>query len=102
MPETVADRIRRKLNDALAAEQLEIIDESDRHKGHAGHDGRGESHFRVTVVAERFSGLSRVDRQRLVYGVLAEEMSDRVHALALTTLTPAEVTATGRRLQGRG
>ena len=102
MPETVADRIRRKLNEELAAAQLEVIDESDRHVGHAGHDGRGESHFRVMVVAERFAGLSRVDRQRLVYAILAEEMSDRVHALALTTLTPAEVTGSRRVLQGQG
>lgn len=102
MQEKVADRIRRKLSEALAAAQLEIIDESDRHKGHAGHDGRGESHFRVKVVAERFAGLSRVERQRLVYAALAEEMSDRVHALALTTLTPAEVTASGSELPVRG
>ena len=93
MQETIAERLRRKLGDALAAERLEIIDESDRHKGHAGHDGRGESHFRVTVVADRFDGLSRLERQRMVYAIVADEMAERVHALALTTLTPSEAGA---------
>ena len=86
----VAERIRQKLTDALRPARLEIVDESHRHEGHAGHDGRGESHFRVIVVADAFDGRSRVDRQRLVYGILAEELADRVHALALQTLTPDE------------
>lgn len=90
MEETVADRIRRKLSAELVPEQLDIVDESHRHKGHAGHDARGESHFHVTVVAGRFEGMTRVARQRLIYGILAEEMAERVHALALTTLTPTE------------
>ncbi|MEQ8965722.1 MAG: BolA family protein [Azospirillaceae bacterium] len=90
---TVAERIRQKLTDGLAPAALDIVDDSHRHVGHAGHDGRGESHFRVRVVAAAFEGRSRVDRQRLVYGLLAEEMRDRVHALALTTLTPDEAEA---------
>lgn len=90
MEETVAERIRRKLMAELAPARLDIVDESHRHKGHAGHDARGESHFNLTIVAERFDGMGRVGRQRLVYQILAEEMADRVHALALTTLSPAE------------
>lgn len=86
----IADRIRRKLTDALAPLRLDILDESARHAGHAGHDGRGESHFRVTVVSAAFEGRSRVERQRMVYALLAEELSDRVHALALQTRTPEE------------
>jgi len=94
---TVAERIRQKLTDGLAPAALDIVDDSHRHVGHAGHDGRGESHFRVRVVAAAFEGRSRVDRQRLVYRLLAEEMRDRVHALALTTLTPDEAAATPAR-----
>ncbi|HMG51544.1 MAG TPA: BolA family protein [Inquilinus sp.] len=86
----IADRMRRKIEDALAPAQLEIIDDSHRHAGHAGHDGQGESHFRVRIVAEAFTGKSRVERQRLVYDLLAAELKDRVHALSLTTQTPAE------------
>jgi len=86
----IADRMRRKIEEALAPAQLEIIDDSHRHAGHAGHDGHGESHFRVLVVSDAFAGKSRVERQRLVYDLLAAELQDRVHALSLTTRTPEE------------
>lgn len=86
----VAKRIRAKLTDKLSPSALEIVDDSASHVGHAGHDGRGESHFSVVVVSDAFTGLSRVERQRQVYGILAEELADRVHALSLRTLTPDE------------
>ena len=86
----VANRIRDKLTTALAPTRLELEDDSASHAGHAGHDGRGESHFNLVVVSEAFEGLSRVERQRRVYGILADELADRVHALSLRTLTPAE------------
>ena len=86
----VANRIRAKLTDTLSPSALEIVDDSASHVGHAGHDGRGESHFSVVVVSDAFTGLSRVERQRRVYGILAEELADRVHALSLRTLTPDE------------
>lgn len=90
---TVADTLRRKLTDALAPVRLEIEDESARHKGHAGWRPGGETHFRVTIVSAAFEGRSRVDRQRLVYAALSEELAGRVHALALDTKTPAEAAA---------
>ena len=86
-----ADRIGRKLRDALAPVRLEIVDESARHQGHAGHDPRGETHFHVTVVSAAFAGKSRVARQRMVYDLLAAELAERVHALSLSTLAPDEV-----------
>jgi BolA protein len=86
----IAESMRAKLQQSLAPAQLEIIDDSHRHAGHAGHDGRGESHFRVRIVSDAFAGKSRVERQRLVYDLLAAELKDRVHALSLTTQTPAE------------
>lgn len=86
----VADTIRRKLTDMLSPTRLEIVDESAKHQGHAGWRPGGETHFDVTVVSAAFDGKSRVERQRMVYGVLAEELAGHVHALALTTRTPAE------------
>lgn len=85
-----ATRIREKLTAGLAPDTLEIIDESDRHAGHAGADAKGETHFHVTIVASAFAGRSRVERQRMVYALLADELAERVHALGLTTRTPAE------------
>ncbi|MEI8395062.1 MAG: BolA family protein [Rhodospirillaceae bacterium] len=87
---TITERIRRKLTDALAPTRLEIIDDSDSHVGHAGRHPEGESHFRVVVVSAAFNGQPTVARHRTVYGVLAEEMAERVHALGLRTLTPNE------------
>jgi len=87
---TVADTIRAKLTVALAPDALTIEDESAKHAGHAGARPGGETHFRVRIVSKEFEGVSRVERQRRVYGVLAEELRDRVHALALTALTPKE------------
>lgn len=83
-------RIRRKLEDGLSPTRLDIVDDSHKHAGHAGARPEGESHFSVRVVSADFTGKSRVERQRLVYGLLAEEFAGGVHALSLTTLAPAE------------
>lgn len=83
--------ITKKLQDALAPESLDVVNESHQHSGHAGSPGTGESHFRVTVVSEKFSGRSRVERHRLVNDVLAEEMAGKIHALALHLHAPGEV-----------
>jgi len=88
---TMADTIQRKLTVSFAPESLEIEDESARHAGHAGSRPGGETHFRVRIVSTAFEGVTRVERQRRVYAALAEELKSRVHALSLTTLTPAEV-----------
>ena len=87
---TVAETIRTKLEAAFAPQKLEVQDESDRHRGHAGHREGGETHFRVAIVSAAFIGKSRVDRHRAVHAVLDAELKDRVHALALTLLTPEE------------
>ena len=87
---SVAEQIQLKLNKAFPVVSLEVVDESARHAGHAGARPGGETHFRVTIVSAAFSGLSRVERQRRVYAALADEFARGVHALALTTLTPAE------------
>ena len=82
--------IEKKLTAALAPARLSIVDESHRHAGHAGARPEGETHFRVEVVSAGFGGLGRVQRQRLVYEILAEELKGPVHALALQTRTPEE------------
>ncbi|HYD29546.1 MAG TPA: BolA family protein [Azospirillaceae bacterium] len=85
-----AERIRDKLTMALQPARLDVVDQSHRHAGHAGSHPDGETHFQVTVVSAAFEGRSRVARQRLVYDLLADELRERVHALSLQTLTPAE------------
>jgi BolA protein len=87
---SVAERIRTKLTDALAPTALEIVDESHKHKGHRGARPEGETHFHVAITSERFSGMLRVARQRLVYGILAEELAGPVHALSLETTAPGD------------
>lgn len=87
---SVSDIIREKLTNALSPEHLDVVDESYKHAGHAGANPEGESHFNVTVVSKEFEGKSRVQRQRLVYQALAEEMQGRIHALALQTMAPSE------------
>ena len=87
---TVAATIREKLERRFAPTRLDIVDESDRHAGHAGARPEGETHFAVTIVSAAFAGLGRLARQRHVYETLAEEIGNPVHALALTTLTPDE------------
>jgi BolA protein len=86
----VREQIERKLVDGLAPTRLEIIDESARHSGHAGAHPEGESHFSVEIVSQAFDGKSMLARQRMVYDLLVQEMRQRVHALSLRTLTPAE------------
>jgi BolA protein len=86
---TVAERIRAKLQ-ALQPLHLAVIDESHRHLGHAGARPGGESHFRVEIVAEAFHGKSRLERQRTVYGLLAEELEGTIHALQVAARAPDE------------
>ena len=87
---SVRSILEEKLRTAFAPDWLEIVDESHRHAGHAGHRPEGETHFRVAIVAAAFAGKSRVERHRLVNAVLAEELASRVHALALKASAPGE------------
>ena len=87
---TVADDIRMKLTQALTPSRLEIVDESHRHAGHAGARPGGETHFRVTVVAEAFAGKSRIERHMLVNEALAAELKGPVHMLSIKAMTAAE------------
>ncbi len=84
-----AAEIERRLA-VLAPTRLEVIDDSDNHRGHAGHSGAGESHFTVRIAAAAFAGLSRVERQRRVYAALGDLIAtDRIHALVVEAHAPA-------------
>ena len=84
----IAEQLAAELRDALAAEHVEVEDESARHRGHAGALEGG--HYRATVVSARFAGLDAVARHRAVYAALGDLRARRVHALALRTFTPDE------------
>ncbi|HEV2043793.1 MAG TPA: BolA family protein [Sphingomicrobium sp.] len=86
----VATDIKQRLVAALAPTRLELDDQSDHHVGHAGHDGRGESHFALVIESPAFAGLTRVQRQRAVYAALGDLMEQRVHALTIKALAPGE------------
>ena len=86
----IAQEITQRLRTALAPTRLEVINDSDKHRGHAGHDGSGESHFTVVIESPAFAGQSRVARQRAVNAALADLLVERVHALAIQARAPGE------------
>jgi len=86
----VRNAMEEKLRAAFAPKRLVITDDSHRHAGHGGARPEGETHFTVEIVSATFAGQGRVTRQRAVFAALAHELETRVHALALTTLTPEE------------
>lgn len=85
------DKITERLAQALQPVFVEIVNDSARHAGHAGDNGSGESHFRVKVVSAAFAGKGRIERQRMVYGLMKEELeSGALHALSVSALSPDE------------
>ena len=87
MSEERRARIEAKLRERLQAEHVELLDESHLHAGHPG-AASGAGHFRATIVASCFEGLSRVAAQRLVYEAVDDEMGTHIHALAMHTSAP--------------
>ena len=79
----MADTIAGKLEQALSPREIEVLDVSYKHAGHAGWREGGETHFEVMVRAEIFAGKSRVECHRMVNGILADELAGTVHALQL-------------------
>ncbi len=84
------DVITEKLRKAFTPVSLRVEDESHQHAGHAGHRPGGETHFRLYIVAEAFSGKSRLDRHRMINAALAAELKGGVHALAIHAAAPGE------------
>lgn len=90
---SVAARIRERLA-ALEPLEVELVDESSRHAGHAGWRPGGGTHWRLSIVSPRFAGQSTVARHRMVYQALGELMQDPIHALAITARAPEETKGT--------
>jgi BolA protein len=80
---TRAEKIEERLRAAFQPRVLEVVDESERHRGHAGYPEGGESHFKVTIEGDAFAGLSRIARHRAVHEALGRDLVAQIHALAL-------------------
>lgn len=86
----MAAEITKLLEEALAPSHLAVVNDSARHRGHAGDDGSGESHFSVEIESARFAGMNRLERQRAVNAALGELMRERIHALSIKARAPGE------------
>lgn len=86
----VAREMLDRLEKSLGPTRIELRDDSEKHRGHGGYNPAGESHFFLAIEAPAFTGLGRVQRQRLVYKALGDLMDQRVHALAMETKAPGE------------
>lgn len=82
--------IETRLTEAFTPARLEVMNDSAGHRGHAGDDGSGESHFTVLIESGAFAGRSRLERQRLVNAALGDIPGERVHALAIRAYAPGE------------
>lgn len=88
----VAAEIRKRLA-TLEPVKLELADESEQHRGHAGYQAGGSTHWRLSIVSPRFAGQTVIARHRMVYQALGNLMQNPIHALAITARTPEETTA---------
>ena len=84
----VAAEMLVRLNSALSPTAIELIDDSEQHRGHGGYNPAGESHFTLNVESAAFAGKNRVERQRMVYAALGDLMRTRVHALSIHAKAP--------------
>ncbi len=80
---TIAEQIRLRLTEEFLPNVIEVEDESERHRGHSGWREGGETHFRVRLVSERLSGLTRLQQHRMVHQALSPEPLSSIHALSL-------------------
>ena len=86
----VATEMLRRLNSALTPSRVELIDDSEQHRGHGGYNPAGESHFTLRIESAVFAGKKRVERQRMIYAALGDLMRERVHALSIRATAPGE------------
>ena len=86
----VAQEMLRRLNSSLSPVSVELVDDSETHHGHSGHNPAGESHFTLKIVSATFVGKSRVERQRLVHAALGDLLDERVHALSIKASAPGD------------
>src|SRR5947209_16732630 len=86
----VAAEMLRRLNSAVSPTQIELVDDSEQHRGHGGYNPAGESHFSLQIESPAFAGKNRVERQRMIYAALGDLMRERVHALSIRAIAPGE------------
>ena len=79
-----------RLNSALSPTSIELVDDSEQHRGHGGYNPSGESHFSLRIESAAFARKNRVERQRMVYSALGDLMEARVHALSIRATAPGE------------
>jgi BolA protein len=87
----VATEMLARLNSALSPTRIELVDDSEQHRGHGGYNPAGESHFSLIVESRAFEGKSRVERQRMIYAALGDLMDSRVHALSIRATAPRSI-----------
>jgi BolA protein len=86
----VAAEMLRRLNSSIAPTRVDLIDDSEQHRGHGGYNPAGESHFSLRIESAAFEGKTRVQRQRMIYAALGELKESRVHALSIRATAPGE------------
>jgi BolA protein len=86
----VATEMLSRLNSALSPTSIELVDDSEQHRGHGGYNPAGESHFALRIESPAFMGKNRVERQRMIYAALGDLMKSRVHALSIRATAPGE------------
>lgn len=86
---TKTEEIRTRLQAAFEPAELQVIDDSEAHRGHGGWREGGETHFNVLIRSDRFAGQSRLQRHRAVHAALGADLVGRIHALSLDLDTPA-------------
>lgn len=78
-----SEKISAALENAFTVQHLEVVNESNQHAGHAGHDGTGESHYKVIIKSADFAGMSRLQRHRAIHGAIGADLIAQIHALSL-------------------
>ena len=86
----VTTEMLRRLNSSLNPTRVELVDDSEQHRGHGGYNPAGESHFSLTIESSAFARKNRVERQRMIYAALGDLMRERVHALSIRATAPGE------------
>ena len=86
----IATEMLRRLDSALSPTRIDLVDDSEQHRGHGGYNPAGESHFSLAIESRAFAGKSRVERQRMIYAALGDLMRERVHALSIKASAPGE------------
>ncbi len=86
----VATEMLQRLNSAFPDSKVDLVDDSEKHRGHGGYNPAGESHFTLQIQSPDFAGKSRVERQRMVNKALGELVGNRVHALSIKARAPGE------------